>query len=173
MLSTTDGIAQSDLHKLEGLLREFGDVIAVDDTDLGQVTQFYHTIDTGDARPIRQPPRRLPFHQRHEVRKLVDDMLKMDVIEPGQRASPVVLVRKRDGTTRFCVEFRKLNEVTHKDAQPLSCIDDTLDSLGGARYFSTLDLATGYWQVTVDPKLNSLCDTYWVIPISLYAVRPM
>ena len=85
----------------------------------------------------------------HEVHKLVDDMLKRDVIEPGQGAwaSPVVLVRKKDGTTRFCVDFHKLNEVTHKDAQPLPHIDDTLDCLGVEHYFSTLDLTSGYWQV--------------------------
>ena len=84
---------------------------------------------------------------------MVDDMLSKGIIEPahGPWASPIVLVRKKDGSTRFCVDFRKVNEVTRKDAQPLPRIDDTIDALEGAKWFSTLDLASGYWQVEVDP----------------------
>ena len=88
------------------------------------------------------------------MRGLLDDMLTQGIIEPaeGPWASPIVLVRKRDGTTRFCVDFRKVNEVTKKDAQPLPRIDDTIDTLHGAKWFSTLDLASGYWQVEVEPS---------------------
>ena len=108
----------------------------------------FHTIDTGDSVPV------LPYSQRNEVRELLEDMLGREIIEPSKSAwsSPVVLVKKKDGSTRFCVDFQKLNGVTRKDAQPLPRIDDTLDTLGQACLFSTLDLASGYWQVQVDPK---------------------
>ena len=80
-------------------------------------------------------------------------MLKNGIIEPskGPWSSPVVLVKKKDGTTQFCIDFRTVNDLTKKDAHPLPRINDTLDTLGGAQWFSTLDLASGYWQVEVDP----------------------
>ncbi len=70
---------------------------------------------------------------------------------PEQLASPVVLATKKDGSTRFCVDYHKVNEVTRKDTYPLPRIDGTLDALRGSQYFSTLDLYFGYWQVNMDP----------------------
>ncbi|KAI8506729.1 hypothetical protein Bbelb_151700 [Branchiostoma belcheri] len=80
-------------------------------------------------------------------------VLEQDVIEPSTSpwASPVVIVTKKDGTPRFCVDFRKLNSVTVPDAHPLPRIDDTIDALAGSYYFSTLDMKSAYWQVPVHP----------------------
>ena len=78
-------------------------------------------------------------------------MLEQGVIEPSASpwSSPILLVRKKDGSIRFCIDFRKLNSVTRKDAYPLPRIDECLESLGGSRWFFTLDLASGYWQCEV------------------------
>jgi hypothetical protein len=84
---------------------------------------------------------------------MLDDMKRKGVIEEseGTWSSPVVLVRKKNGDLRFCVDYRKLNDVTKKDCFPLPRINDTLDTLAGAKWFSTLDLKSGYWQVALHP----------------------
>ena len=81
-------------------------------------------------------------------------MLNQGVIQPscGPWASPIVLVKKKDGSYRFCVDYCKLNSITKKDAHPLPRVDDLSDALHGSCLFSTLDLRSGYWQVSVDPK---------------------
>ena len=103
------------------LLESYADVIAWSPSDLGRTDKLQHRIHTGDACPIRQPVRRIPHHRREEVCKLLDDMLEKKIIETSVSllASPVVLVKKKDGTTRFCIDFRKLNDLTQKDAYPL------------------------------------------------------
>lgn len=146
-------IDSSQKSQLEELLNDFEDVVSRGSSDLGRTNRVKHRIPTGDFAPIKQSPRRAPFHQKDEMEKNLKCMLDDGIVEPSSSpwASPVVLVKKKDGTTRFCVDYRRLNDVTRKDAYPLPRIDSTLDALGGAKYFSTIDLASGYWQVEVDP----------------------
>ena len=91
---------------LANLLSEFSDVFAASSSDLGRTDVVRHEIDTGDARPIRQPARRLPIHRRSEAEEHVQDMLERWIIEPSNRswASHIVLVKKKNGSTRFCVD---------------------------------------------------------------------
>ena len=112
-----------------------------------------HKIDTEQHNPIKQQPRRTSFVHREKIVQLVNDMLKQGVIKPSTNAwaSPVVLVPKKDGNLWFCVDYRRVNAITKKDVYPLPRIDDILDTLGQAHYFSTLDLASGYWQIEMDP----------------------
>ena len=95
------------------------------------------------------------------------------MIEPSQSpwASPVVLVRKKDGSHRFCVDYRGLNAVTTADSFPLPRIDDLLDQLGNSQYFSTIDLASGFWQIRMHPSSQE--KTAFVVPQGLYEFRVM
>ncbi|KAE8961458.1 hypothetical protein PF011_g29743 [Phytophthora fragariae] len=113
-----------------------------------------HHIDTGDAAPIMLKRRRQAQSESTVVEENVRKMLAAGVIEEGDGAwgFPVVLVRKKDGEVRFCVDYRALNKVTKKDVYPLPRIDETLEALGGALLFSTLDLKAGYWQIRVAEK---------------------
>ena len=104
---------------------------------------------------------------------MLDGMLEQDVIEPSSSpwSSPVVLVRNKGGTYCFFVDYRQLNRLTKKDAHPLPRIDDTLDSLQGSCWFSTLDLASGYWQVEVDPAHKE--KTAFTTPFGLHQFKVM
>ncbi|KAE9070650.1 hypothetical protein PF010_g26181 [Phytophthora fragariae] len=113
-----------------------------------------HEIHTGDAVPIKVRPRRHAHSEQVVVDTEVENMLNDGVIEESNGAwgFPVVLVRKKDGTVRFCIDYRLLNAVTAKDVYPSPRIDETLESMYGARRFSSLDLHAGYWQVPVAAK---------------------
>ena len=133
------------------LLIQFADVFATHDLDIGCFTVFAHRIKTGKAFPLRKSMKRTPLGFDQEERKTLKAMLDAKVIEPSQSewASPPVLVRKRDGTWRYCLDFRGLNAVTARDAYPLPLIEECIDSLADMRWFSTLDMNSGYWQLPV------------------------
>ena len=127
----------------------YDDVFSKNDADLGRTGIIQHKIPTGQTQPIKQPPRRVPVNMNKEVDEQIQDMLDKDVIQPSKNpwASSIVLVKKKDGTQRFCVDYRRLNDVTVKDAYPLPRIDESLDQLIGNQWFSCLDTNSGYWQV--------------------------
>ena len=112
------------------------------------------SIDTGEAQPICQQPYRVSPAVRNRINEHVDKILEQGTIQPSVSpwAAPVVLVKKKDGTERFCVDYRKLNSVTRRDSHPIPHVQDTLDCLHGTSYFSCLDLRSGYWQVEVDDE---------------------
>ncbi len=151
--STKDLVDEEQRNKVFDLLCENATVFSSDSSDLGRTDIVKHQIITGSAKPIKQPPRQLPLAKRDVACQAVDKMLAEGVIELSTSpwSSPVVLVAKKNGSLRFCVDYRKLNDVTVKDSYPLPRIDDTLDALGGSQWFSTLDLKSGYWQVAMDP----------------------
>lgn len=142
-------LEESEVEKVVSLLTEYQDVFSTGEFDIGHTDLIRHSIDTQGAHPIRQRLRRSSPEQRTEVERQVKELKERGLIQPSDSAwaSPVVLVGKKDGSKRLCIDYRKLNELTVKDAYPLPRIDDSLDALGGAKYFSTLDLAAGYWQV--------------------------
>lgn len=145
-------VSPEDREKLEDFLLQWKDVFSLSEFDLGHTDLVQHRIELVEDTPVKQRYRRIPPMLYGEVRQHLDEMLKCGVIQPSSSAwsSPVVLVRKKDGSLRFCVDYRKLNENTKKDAYYLPRIEETLDALCGAKYFSCLDLKMGYWQVSVD-----------------------
>ena len=132
---------------------EFEPVFARDDDDLGCFTEIKHRIDTGDSPPVKERMRRTPKQFQGEEEKNLKKMLDAGVIRESDSewASAPVLVRKRDGSVRYCIDYRKLNNVTRKDAFPLPRIQECLDCLNGNLFFSNLDMQSGYWQLFVHP----------------------
>ena len=122
---------------------------AKSDVDLGQTDTVTMKIDTGDADPIKLRPYFTPLKNRPVVDKAINEMLDAKIIErsPSPWSFPIVIVGKKDGSKRFCVDFRQLNKVTKKDSCPLPKIDEILALLGGSRYFTSLDCKSGYWQI--------------------------
>ena len=146
-------LGEEDKVKLASILCSYSDVFALTSSELGATSITRHSIDTGGHSPIHQPLRRMPFALRPQVDKMVHEMLDQGVIQHSSSpwSSPVVLVKKKDNSMRFCVDYRRLNSITKLDEYPLPRIDDTLDILAGCKYFTTLDLASGYWQVAMEP----------------------
>ena len=173
MLLKVQGLTVKECVRLEKLLYEVEDVISMGDGDLVRTSLLRHTMNTGNAPPIHQQARRLPFHQRDVVQKMIHGMLEQGIIEPtdGSWSSPIVLVKKQDGSFRFCVDYRRVNDITKKDVHPIPRIDDTIDTLAGARWFSTIDLASGYWQVEMDEADKE--KTTFVTPFGLHQFRVM
>ena len=129
-------------QSLYQLLLQYTDIFATGQHNLGQTTVIKHQIDTKNVPPIRQQARRVPPGHRQEAKQLLNDMLDSNIITPSSSpwASPVVFVRKKDSSLRFCVDYHKVNVITRKDAYPLPRVNDTLDTSACCKWFTTLDL---------------------------------
>ena len=136
-------------QQFQEILAKHATTFAVNSTDLGYCSLLEHDIDTGDSPPIKQSPRRPPLSAGDAETEIIDEMLEAGVIEPSisEWASPVCLVKKPDGSYRFCIDYRRVNAVSRKCAFPVPDIQDALDSLRGSRWFATIDLLSGYWQL--------------------------
>lgn len=147
-------LSPSQVQSLKSLLQKYSAVFSKHSEDRGRTSIIKHQIRTGEATPIKQRAYRVTPEQRAEIQTQVDNLLKADVIEESYSpwAAPVVLVRKKNGTWRFCLDYRKLNTVTIKDSHPLPRVDDALDALSGSAWFSTMDLQHGYWQVELQEE---------------------
>ena len=136
-------------RQFKEILSKHENTFARDSTDLGYCPLLQHDSDTGTSPPIKQSPRRPPLSAGDAENQIIDEMLGAGVIEPStsEWASPVCLVKKPDGSYRFCIDYRRVNAVSRKDAFPVPDMQDALDSLRGARWFATIDLLSGYWQL--------------------------
>ena len=150
-LSETD-LTQQQKGQVKKLIQSFSDIFSKRN---GRTKMLRHQIKLiPDSKPYNSPPYRYAPAKRQVIEQNLAEMKEEGIIEPSKSpwASPVVLAPKKDGSIRFCVDYRKLNSVTTKDAYPIPRIDDTLDALQEAKFVSTLDLRSGYWQVEMDKE---------------------
>ena len=171
---TSHDLDDSQRGQLASTLLQFVDLFPVPGSALtGHTDAVEHTIDNGNSTPICCAPRRMSPQKIKQEEACVAEMLTGGQIEPSDSpwSAPVVLVTKKDGRTRFCVDYHRLNLATVKDAYPLPQIDDTLDMLAGKRWFSTLDLASGYWQVSLSPEAR--CKTAFATHSGLFQFKVM
>ena len=140
---------------------------------LGCTSVIKHHINTQGRGPIRLRPYRTARRYEEDLQRQIQTLLDLDVIEYSVSpwAAPVVLVMKKDGTLRLCIDFRKLNDITLKDSFPLPRIDDTLNKLNGAKFFTTLDLESGYWQIELDEASKE--KTAFIVEDNLFQFKRM
>ncbi|XP_065900680.1 uncharacterized protein [Dysidea avara] len=132
-------LSDNEKHLLFTLLMDYADIFAVSKDQLGRTDILQHEIVTKNVTPIRQRFRRMSPQQKEEMRTLLNDMLEKKIIKPSNSpwTSPIVLVKKKDGTSRFCVDYRQLNTITRKDAYPLPRVEDARGLLSGAEQNGT------------------------------------
>ena len=142
--------------KARSLLKEYHDIFSLEKHDMGHTNASKHKIvlKDPDTPPFKEHFCRILPPQLDEVREHLKLMLDTGVIQPSNSpwCNAVVLVRKKDGLLRFCIDFRKLNSLTVKDSHPLPRICETLESLAGAAHYSTFDMNSGFWQVPMDEE---------------------
>ena len=149
--------------KVANLLNKFQECFSKDEWDLGLTHLTEHEIKTGDAAPIKQPPRRVPLAYAEKEKAAIEELKDKGVIRESVSpwASPIVLVSKKDGGVRPCVDYRKVNNLVKPDGFPLPRIQDCLDAVAGSSWFSTFDLTSGYFQIPLKkediPKNAFVC----------------
>jgi len=179
----TSDITDDQRQQVIKLLQDYDSLFSRGIVDMGRTTVVEHTIDTGQNRPIRQSLRRHPWAHLDEIDRQMEELQQAAFVEPAASswASIVVLVKKKDGSYRLCVDYRRLNSVTYKDSYPLPLIDTCLGSMKGAVWFSTPDLRSGYHNIPIIQKADRGktafitrrgCFRYKVMPFGLTCARP-
>ena len=160
-------------QQFRALMEEFADIFAADKSALGLTNETVHSIKLKDETPIKQHPQQVSPPKRPHLDAEVKQMKDLGIIVESDSpwASPVVLIPKGNNEWHFCVDYHELNNQTIKDSYPLPRINDLLDVMKGAHYFSCLDLQSGFWQVRMDPADQA--KTAFVIPDGLYEFTVM
>ena len=174
-LQIATSCSEEDRKQLENLLLEHSNVFALDDKELGETDLVTHNINTGSAKPVQTLPRRLPYVLRQELEAELSTLLDTGCIEPcvSPYASALVLVRKKGGGLRVCVDYRGVNKDTIPDKYPIPRIDELIDMVGRNKpqLFTSLDMMRGYHQVKMDD--SSKHKTAFVCHLGQYQYRRM
>ena len=166
----SDHLTEEQKSSLQQLLAAFKDTLQ---NKRGRTQVTEHSLHTEGERPVRLRPYRLPYVYRRTVEKELNEMLKEGVISrsTSEWAAPVVLITKKNGELRFCVDYRRLNAISSMDSYPMPRADEMIDQLGRARFISTLDLSRGYWQVPM--SVESRKKTAFITPYGLFEFNVM
>ena len=156
----SENLVPKEWQQVTRLLQKYWDLCGKNDYDVGRTDTVQHHIPLGPGTgAIKLNPYRQGFEKEKEIEAQVQKLKELELIEEGHGAFsfPVVLVKKKDGSRRFCtictiLDYRKSNEVTLTDAYPLPRVDDSLDALGGSKWFTTLDMTSGCWQISMDQE---------------------
>ena len=150
------------------VLNEFKDVFSRNESDIGDITEFEMDINLEDEVPVKEAYRNIPRNLYSEVKNYINDLVQNGWIRESfsSYSSPIVCVRKKDGSLRMCVDYRKLNAKTTPDCQPIPRVQDILDGLAGKKWFSTLDMSKAYHQGYISEQCRHL--TAFATPWTLY-----
>ena len=160
-----EDLSEDQRRMLKDLIRRYPDVF----TDMpGETDVIQHRVKLTDDTPIHCKPYSLPYAMRDKLRNEVDSMLEMVVVSPSTSpyASPIIKVKKKNGSNRVCVDFRKLYKITEVDPEPMTTAEDLFRRLSGKKYLSKIDLTKGYWQIPVAPE--DVYKTAFVTPDGQY-----
>lgn len=153
-----DELEPSDKEQVYSVLMKYSSVLSTSDGDVGHASVTKHKIKLYDDTPIFQRPRRFPTPIADEIERQCHELNSLDIIEPSISpwSSPVVPVRKKDGSIRLCIDYRQLNKVTIPDKFPVPNLSDSLFGLHGTKFFTRLDLVRGYYQIPIDEQSREL-----------------
>lgn len=168
-----ESLTKEEARRVEEMLWRNRAVFSGKNTPIPRAKGVEHTIDTGDASPVNVPLRRRAPPHRKVTDDQIEDMLRKDIIRPSRSpwSSGVTMQPKKDGTLRFCIDYRMLNARTKRDVYPLPRIDDALAALHGNAFFTTLDAKCGYWQIPMAEA--DKCKTAFAVDGGLYEMNVM
>ena len=169
-----DELSEAQTYEVEHLLRQYDDILSKADDDIGHYSEVKHRIELSDSFPFKQRYRRIPPSMFNEVRDHLQQLLSAGIIRRSHSpfTSNVVLAKKKDGKLRLCIDFRQLNNRTIKDNYALPRIDEILESLSGNRYFSVLDMKSGYHQIEIE-ECHKERTAFTVGPLGFYEYNRM
>ena len=169
-VSISNTLTSEQRKEVETLMKQYPDVLS---SLPGRTDQIQHDIKLLTSEPIRTKGYSIPYKTRSVMETEIQDMLDLGVIEQSisPYSSPIVLVPKKDGSVRFCIDFRKLNKVTEFDAEPMPNMEEIINRMSGHKYFTKMDLCKGYWQVGLTERSKHL--TAFETPRGLFQFRTM
>lgn len=155
------------------LVNQFGHCFAFKLKDLKETNLVTMKIELNDNQVIKYKPYRVPYHQLNELKTIIDELKETEIIEDStsEYASPAILVRKKDGSLRMCIDYRKLNRITRRECFPTPNIEEQLNSMVGGNIFCSLDMMSGYYQVSIEPEYRHI--TAFVTPGGHYQFKRM